>query len=324
MLSSAPDITRDHAIETWFGIGGRADRFATPQTLDHLRACIEVDPNLRVLGEGANLLVDDAGVANLVVSLNAGEFKAIEFDERERTMLVGAGVDLRTLIPKVVRLGWAGLEGLGGIPASIGGAIVMNAGGTHGQISDRLTRVHALDRDARTVTLERGEIDFSYRHSGLNHLLITGAEFRFGEGDASELRETHQRIMEAKGASQPLGAQSAGCCFKNPTTPHDMPPLPPALPDGARSGTRVPAGLLIDHAGCKGLSRGLCEVSRQHANFIVTPKPSPGKSATARDVARLMLDIRARVHDRFGITLEPEVVIWTRHGVGLDAIANDL
>ncbi|MGD9790355.1 MAG: UDP-N-acetylmuramate dehydrogenase [Phycisphaerales bacterium] len=324
MLSSAPDITHDHAIETWFGIGGRADRFASPQSVDQLRACIEVDPNLRVLGEGANLLVDDAGVADLVVTLNSGEFKAIEFDERERTLRVGAGVDLRMLIPKVVRLGWAGLEGLGGIPASIGGAIVMNAGGTHGQISDRLTRVHALDREARTITLERGEIDFSYRHSGLNHLLITSAEFRFGEGDAIELRETHRRIMEAKGASQPLAAHSAGCCFKNPITPHDLAPLPPALPDGAKRGSRVPAGLLIDHAGCKGLSRGLCEVSHQHANFIVTPKPDSRKKAAARDVARLMLEVRAKVHDRFGITLEPEVVIWTRHDVGLDAIANDL
>lgn len=147
-------------------------------------------------------------------------------------------MDLRTLIPKVVKLGWAGLEGLGGIPASIGGAIVMNAGGTYGQISDRLTRVHALDREARTITLERGEIDFSYRHSGLNHLLITSAEFRFGEGDAIELRETHRRIMEAKGArnpSPPTPPAAASRTPSRPTTSRRSHPHYPMVQRGARA-----------------------------------------------------------------------------------------
>ena len=131
--------------------------------------------------------------------------------------------------------------------------------------------------------------------------IVTAVEFGLDPGDAAPLRDRLKECMAYKKASQPMGAASAGCCFKNPT-------LGEAIEGVGDEGTRVSAGMLIDRAGCKGLRQGGAAVSEAHANFLVTDD-----GAKARDVIALMERVEARVRDTFGVTLEREVVVWTRH-----------
>lgn len=304
LASFGVPVTADATIPTWFDVGGRADRLVAPRTIDQLRACLAVDANLRVLGDGANLLVADDGVRELVVSLGQGEFAGVTW--HAEGVRVGAGAKLPQLINEAVRRGLSGLETLAGIPASIGGAVIMNAGGAFGQIADTLVSVHALDRAGRDVVLSRDQIAFGYRASGLQGLIITVAEFRLNPQDPALARSRQLEIMDYKKKSQPMADKSAGCVFKNPTLTHDIPELLGAGICTACAGQRLSAGLLIDRAGCKGLRHGAASVSDRHANFVVT---APG--ATATDVLALMSLVRDRVRAAFGVQLEPEVVIWS-------------
>lgn len=324
-------------IPTWFGVGGRADRLARPRSIDELRACLHMDPKLRVLGAGANLLVDDDGVGELVVSLAAPAFTAWSFEDSDSaetrlgidharttgSVRVMAGADLPKLILEAVRRGRAGLEGLGGIPANAGGALVMNAGGAFGQIADVVERVFAFARDGSFVVLERSQIDFGYRRSGLNEFIVLGADLSLGHAGPETLRKRLKEVMAYKAASQPMSANSAGCCYKNPTLAHDVHGI-------GRAGERVSAGLLIDRAGCKGLRVGSASVSERHANFLMVDKAAEAISAEhreagtpaaspsvphppkARDVIDLIALVQQRVRERFGVSLETEVVIWRR------------
>ena len=289
----------EHApIATWFGVGGGARRLATPGTHEQVRECVELDPSLRVLGDGANLLIDDQGVPELV--LDTGELNAVRWDERTGAVLAQAGASLPALIIEAVRRGLGGVEGLAGIPASVGGAAIMNASGAFGEFADTVSCVHAIDRDGRDVVLGRGEIDFGYRHSGLNHLIVTSVELRLTPEDPLVLRERLKETMAYKKRTQPMAADSAGCVFKNPT-------LHQPIKSVGDTGQRVSAGLLIDRAGCRGLHVGGAEVSHRHANFIITHE-----HARARDVIELMDMVAQRVLDAFGVTLAPEVVLWRR------------
>lgn len=293
-------------IPTWFGVGGRADALARPRSVDELRDLLRMYAGqpIRVLGDGANLLVDDDGVDGLVVSLDRlDSIEYIGYDpvtgsipDRARAicMRVGAGVKLPKLIVETVRFGIAGLEVLSGIPASVGGAVFMNAGGAFGQIADVVDTVHAVSRLGDTLRIPHDQIQFDYRHSGLGWLVITEVEFDVTLLPAerhAKLRQRMKDVMAYKRDTQPLGDDSAGCVFKNPLV-------------GAE---RVSAGMLIDRAGCKGMRVGGAQVSPQHANFIVT---EPG--CRARDVIALMEQVRARVHETLFVELEPEVAVWRR------------
>ncbi len=303
-------LQTDVPIPTWFGVGGGADVLASPRTSDELLACLDMDPGCRVLGEGANLLVHDAGVGGVVVRLAQGEFRMVERlpgregepDAETVVWRVGAGADLRRVITDSVREGLGGLEGLGGIPASIGGALVMNAGGAFGEIADVVRRVFAVSRDGEKLTLERGAIGFGYRKSGLREYIITGCEIGLRRGDPGQLRERLKEVMAYKKSTQPMAADSAGCCFKNPT-------LGRTIEDIGAAGDRVGAGLLIDRAGCKGLAVGGARVSERHANFFPV-----AEGARAADVIGLMEEVERRVFEAFGVRLEREVVVWQREG----------
>lgn len=303
--ATLPDfITHAAPIKTWFGIGGSAARFAKPRTPDDLRTCLAIDPALRVLGDGANLLVDDDGIDDLVVSLDAPGLAKIEVLDADKGLVrAGAGVHIFKLMNTTIRSGLGGLEVLAGVPATLGGAIVMNAGGAFGQIADVIERVYALDRSGREVVLERSDINFSYRHSGLTHLIVTAADLRLTRGDAAALEARKKEINDYKLRVQPMSANSAGCCFKNPTLPH-------AIEGIGEAGKRVSAGLLIDRAGLKGLRHQTARVSDLHGNFLVVDDKSIGK---ARDVIALMDIVNTRVHDRFGVHLDREVVVWSKH-----------
>jgi UDP-N-acetylmuramate dehydrogenase len=176
----------------------------------------------------------------------------------------------------------------------------MNAGGKFGTISDHLVAVHAMDRAGRMHELSKSDIDFSYRHSGLNHLIVCSAVFRLEHADPVALKHELSECMKYKTDSQPMSAKSAGCAFKNPT-------LNAAIEGIGEAGDRVSAGMLIDRAGCKGMQHDGASVSDLHANFITTTP-----DACARDVITLMKQVKERVHGHFGVQLDNEVVIWTR------------
>ncbi|HZW05844.1 MAG TPA: UDP-N-acetylmuramate dehydrogenase [Phycisphaerales bacterium] len=300
-------ILSDHPISTWYNCGGRAKRFARPAGVEQLRRCVEIDPALRILGEGANLLVADRGVDELVVRLDQGEFTALRIDQATATAHVGAGYDLMKLIHETHKAGLTGLENLGGIPASVGGAVTMNAGGTFGQIADYVHAVHGVTRKGEVVRLARNQIIFDYRHTDLGKagsgMVITTVELKLkravGEAGAAAARAKLKEVMAYKKKTQPMGADSCGCAFKNPTLLHDLRGI-------AVAGTRVSAGMLIDKAGCKGLSVGGATVSAQHGNFLYASSPA----CTAADLIALMRQVREKVKAMFDVTLQNEVVIW--------------
>ncbi len=295
-------IQANAPIPTWFGVGGGADALVLVKSEDDVRRGLEADAEVRVLGDGANLLVDDDGVGGVVLSM--GKFAGVEMHTDGR-VIAEAGAGLPGLVVESVRAGLGGLEGLAGIPATIGGAVMMNAGGTFGQIADAVARVHGFSRDGRAVTLERGEIAFGYRTSGLSGLVVTRVELALRPGNAEALRTQMKRVMAYKKDSQPMGANSAGCCFKNPTLAHDL-----RVDDGplmAHAGDRVSAGMLIDKAGLKGQRVRGAMVSERHGNFLV-----PESVTKARDIIELMELVERRVLERFGVRLEREVVVWRR------------
>ena len=306
MTASKLEILTDQPIATWFNLGGKAARMAKPRNADELRGCLELDPTLRILGDGANLLIADEGVKELVVSLSEGDFGTFTIGAIDArgyaNVRAGAGVHLFKLINATVEAGLTGLENLAGIPACVGGAVVMNAGGKFGSTSDYIASVEVIDRQGQAHTLKRAQIEFTYRHSSLTRAghIVTAAEFRLrrAEGGPAGVKAKLKEVTEFKKSTQPMNANSAGCCFKNPT-------LSDHVREIGTSGTRVSAGMLIDKAGCKGLRSGGAAVSDQHANFIVAEK-----GCTAGDVITLMRLVREKVQAAFKVTLEPEVVVW--------------
>jgi UDP-N-acetylmuramate dehydrogenase len=322
LVTSEPTILNDQPVPTWFGVGGRAKRLARVRSVEQLRACLAIDPALRILGDGANLLVGDAGVDELVVVLGepgeAGELNSWRVTDHgaHANVVVGAGANLPKLINEMVRQGLSGLEVLGGIPASVGGAVMMNAGGAFGEIGSVVASVTTLSRpsaqepEVREVVFARRQITFGYRSTllgtdgprgpagAVRDAIITSVELRLKKGTPEALRAKLKEVMEYKKKTQPLAERSAGCTFKNPVLSADLPGI-------AVAGTKVSAGLLIDRAGCKGLRVGGAEVSSTHANFFAC---HPG--ATAGDVLGLMRLVRQRVRESFGVELQPEVAIW--------------
>jgi UDP-N-acetylmuramate dehydrogenase len=292
-------------IDTWFGVGGGADRYARPADREELADCLVAyaGHTIRVLGDGANLLVHDDGVDGLVVDLV--DLEAVEYTPGETPdeviLHAQAGANLPRLIIESVREGYAGLESLAGIPATIGGAVIMNAGGAFGSIADLVLRVHAMSSTGTELVIPAEQISFDYRHSGLEHLVLTSVELRLrrvSDKARPALRDRLKEVMGYKAKTQPMAERSAGCCFKNPLA------VSPGLPG---AGQRVSAGKLIDEAGCKGLRIGGAEVSDRHANFIVTHD-----GCTAQDIIDLMSEIEKRVHAFCGVRLEREVKVWER------------
>lgn len=306
---NAPALTirteRHTPLSTWFRTGGRADRLAYPATVAEVVRCIHADPACRVIGEGANLLVDDDGIDGLCVRLTEGQLGRFEIDASECRVLAGAGAPLARLISACVRAGLAGPERLAGIPASVGGAAAMNAGGAFGDFAELVRGVHVVTRAGEARVLNRGEIAFDYRTGVPADAVVTLVDLQLEPADPAVLRDRRRDVMDYKSRTQPMSERSAGCAFRNPTLDEDLDT--PDGPIGAR-GERVSAGLLIDRAGCKGLAVGGAAVSEQHANFITTTR-----GASARDVIRLMDLVRERVFERFGVRLRREVVVWSRH-----------
>jgi UDP-N-acetylmuramate dehydrogenase len=269
---------------TSFRIGGPADLFIIVENEAELmrakRAAHQAGIPTFCLGRGTNLLVSDRGIRGLVVRLGAG-FNQISIDDVKVT--AGAGVDFGELVETVVERGLEGLEFGEGIPGTVGGGLVMNAGAFGGEIARVVAKVHGVTEqgDARALTPE--EVNFAYRRTNLPpHFVISRVDFELYHGDREAL---WARVMEVRGkraARQPQGVPNAGSIFKNPAGNF--------------------AGRLLEAAGMKGHRIGGAAFSDRHANFIVNLG-----EARADDVHALIELARAKVKEHSGVLLEPEV-----------------
>lgn len=289
---------------THYRLGGPAEYYVCPKNFNQLAEIVSHSRRenvpFRILGGGANVLVDDEGVDGVVVSLEAPCFTSVEWTvdgqpwdglRKDQPVLVkvGAGVDMARLTLLSVRRRLTGLECMAGIPGSVGGCIRMNAGGRWGEISTVVRDVSVITPSGELKTLTRDQVGFSYRHSNLGGAVVCAATLELMPGDAEEISARYKEIWAVKHAGQPLGAHSAGCVFKNP--PGDS------------------AGRLIDAAGLKNRTVGGAMVSPEHANFIVARE-----GGTARDVLDLISLVRRTVADRFSVNLELEIDVWQRRG----------
>jgi UDP-N-acetylmuramate dehydrogenase len=275
------------AMHTWFQLGGPAEFFAEPENPDQLVALVgraqQEGIDVRLLGQGSNILVRDEGIPGLVVKLSAPEFCKIEVSARR--IVAGGGAILGRIVTTAVHRGLAGLETLIGIPGTLGGALHGNAGSHGGDVGQWTSGATVLTAAGEVHHRGRDDLFFGYRESSLDDLVILEGSFQLEEDDPVELARRMQKHWIVKKAAQPMGHQCAGCVFKNPR--------------GAS------AGELIEKAGLKGTRIGGAVVSDRHANFIVAEPES-----TSSDVLRLIELIRSQVRDRLGVDLELEIEIW--------------
>lgn len=277
---------------TTFKIGGPATivTVKTDQQLqDLVRWARENDQPVKVLGAGSNLLVRDEGIEGVVLKLANG-FEAIESVTRDAFSMVekvtaGAGNTVRALGGYALKRGLAGLNFTLGIPGTVGGALRMNAGAWGSCMADATQAVTLLDAKGNVVSRKRQDLRFRYRGLDLaeGELILRG-EFALKRADRDVLRKEAAQMQKTRKAHQPLREPSAGCIFRNP--------------EG------MSAGELIEKAGLKGFRLGDAEISKKHANFIVNKG-----CAKASEVILLIEQIQKTVFQRFGIQLEPEVII---------------
>lgn len=274
------------AARTTFGIGGRAAFFIEPRSEADLSAAypaaLRSGLTVYILGGGSNLLVADDGVPGIVVCMTGLADKSLS--TRGSCVQVRAGTSLEKTIVWTARAGLSGLECLAGIPGTVGGAVRMNAGGTYGNIGDRVVSVWCVDRNGRIYARPGHDVQWGYRATDLRDPIVR-VEFDLYEKPPEAVKERRAQILGQKRAAQPIRMRSAGCFFKNPTGEH--------------------AGQLIESAGLKGSRVGEACVSETHANFIV----NLGR-ATAGEVLALSETVREEVSSEFGVELENEVCFW--------------
>jgi len=284
------DVRRDEPLSrhTSMRVGGPADLYCEVGDERDLAELIGWAHRERVpvfaLGGGTNLVVADRGIRGLTVKFGPG-FRRAEWsdDERGARVKVGAAANFKRLVLDSVERGLTGLEFGEGIPGTVGGGVIMNAGAFGGEIATVTEALHAVGRDGRALVLTRDELRFSYRRLDLPAgLIVTALELVLERGEPDEIAARLTRAKSRRDRRQPLGQPNAGSIFKNP--PGDF------------------AGRLIEQVGLKGHAVGAAQISPQHANFIVNTG-----GARAADVRALLELARDRVWDRRGVWLEPEV-----------------
>nr|WP_308650517.1 UDP-N-acetylmuramate dehydrogenase [uncultured Agathobacter sp.] len=281
---------------TTFRIGGPADYYAEPD-VSQISKLIEIakacDMPVTVIGNGSNLLVGDKGIRGLVIGIGKGlsEIEVTEAVAQQSTVqgnghviTVGAGAILAAVAAKAAEASLSGLEFASGIPGSVGGAVVMNAGAYGGEIKDVLIDATVLTAEGELKTVTRDELDLSYRHSIVPEkgYIVLSARFMLTPKPQDEIKSYMAELRAKRVEKQPLEYPSAGSTFKRP--------------EGYF------AGKLIMDAGLRGYSVGDAQVSGKHCGFVVNKG-----EATAADVLTLIKDVQETVLKQFGVKLEPEV-----------------
>lgn len=270
---------------TTFRIGGPADYFVMPQSEEEAAAavavCREEQVPYSIVGNGSNLLVSDAGYRGVVIQI----FKEMSGVEAEGTRIrAQAGASLARIAGAALEAGLAGFEFAAGIPGTLGGACVMNAGAYGGEMKDVLVNVTVLDESGRIRKLENAELELGYRTSIIakKGYIVLGAEIELKSGSQDEIRERMNELREKRVSKQPLEYPSAGSTFKRP--------------EGYF------AGKLIQDAGLRGFRVGDAMVSEKHCGFVIN-----AGEASAAEVDSLMRQVSERVQAQYGVALEPEV-----------------
>ena len=274
---------------TTYKVGGPAEAMVFPCGIKELGGLLsgvrQLDIPWRVIGGGSNILVADEGLLGVTIVLNKGFAAKEVVQDSEGAVLVKVetGSSLASFVNWCVEHCLTGMEFAVGIPGSVGGALVMNAGAFGGDISKVLSMVTLMDEQGNVTTKDASEMNYGYRHWGeeAGQIALEGF-FLLRRGDKQAIRTSCRKLLESRRTHQPVGP-SCGSFFKNP--PGDD-----------------SAGALIDRAGLKGIQVGGAMVSTKHANFLV----NKGK-ATAKDLVRLMQLIQSEVKEKFGVFLEPEV-----------------
>ena len=286
MLTSVMTFDEPLAKHTTFGIGGPAACMVFSETREELSTLLKYafQNNISVIfiGSGSNILVWDKGFDGIVISLKKS-FKNLSIKQNSQ-IIVESGVMLGTMVKQAMAAEIGGLESLIGVPGTVGGALIMNAGAFGSEISKYFEAAKTMTIEGDIKSYKKGEIEFSYRHSTFpkNEILLE-ATFQCKRGKPGEILKERKVASEGRKSNQPLKFRSAGSIFKNPSD-------------------TLAAGYLIDKAGLKGIERGGAAISEKHANFIVNMG-----GATAADVLYLIKLAKKYVAKKFNINLELEV-----------------
>ena len=270
---------------TTFRIGGPADYYLCPHSTEELQKilqiCRENKLEFFILGNGSNLWVSDKGYRGVVIQLWKN-FSDIETEDN--TITVKAGALLSKVAAEALEESLTGMEFASGIPGTMGGAVMMNAGAYGGEMKDIIREVTVLTREGELLTLSKEEMNFGYRTSVVKEkgYVVISAELQLRKGDREEIRKVMDELKERRVTKQPLDMPSAGSTFKRP--------------EGYF------AGKLIMDAGLRGFSVGGAQISEKHCGFVVNKG-----DATAADVLGLIGEVQKRVQEKFGVALEPEV-----------------
>ena len=272
---------------TWLQIGGQASLFAEPNSLDEL-AQLLADAHrqslpVRLLGSGSNILCRESGVDGLVISLTTAELSKIEI--RGESLVARAGARLNHVISAAVGAGLAGLEHLAGIPGTIGGGVVSNAGVTNDDLGSHVARVTVIDRDGRLSDMDRQQLQFGFRRSNLEDMVIAEVELALEAMDAAELTRRMQTNWIVKRNSQPPSGTRTVQAFIEP--------------DGASLAD------LLEEAAVRGLADGEVCLSSQHPGYLTV-----AGQATSEQVLALMERVARAVEIRCGIQLQSPLKIW--------------
>lgn len=301
------------AKHTYFKLGGPADLLYEAKTKDELvgavQSAIESKIPYLVIGGGSNILVSDAGFCGLVIKNRttsiqmkgfAGGVDKGKLDLKEAIVQADSGVPANMLIRYTLNQGLAGLEDMLGLPGSVGGAVYNNSHHVDKLWGDHIVEVEYLDKEGKIKKYTQKELQFSYDYSIFHKTkeVILSASFLLKQGDKDKLWEVANAAVKRRSSTQPLGIASSGCMFKN---------IP--LADKMRLGIPTQsAGYLIDKAGLKGMRVGGASVSEVHANFIVSDA-----TATSQDVIDLTKVIKAKIKEKFGVSLEEEVIFVSQN-----------
>ena len=280
-------IMRDEPMyrHTTFRVGGPADLFVMPQTKEEVRDILSVCKGngipCSVIGNGSNLLVSDKGYRGVIVQL----YKNMSgISVKGEQITAQAGALLSRIAARALEERLTGFEFAAGIPGTLGGACMMNAGAYGGEMKDILKEVLALTPEGGFCTLYDHELDMGYRSSVISKrgYIVLEAVIKLQEGEEQAIRERMEELKQKRVSKQPLEYPSAGSTFKRP--------------EGYF------AGKLIEDTGLRGFSVGGAQVSEKHCGFVINKG-----DATAADIAKLMCEVSARVQEKFGVVLEPEV-----------------
>ncbi|MEO0407119.1 MAG: UDP-N-acetylmuramate dehydrogenase [Cyanobacteria bacterium P01_A01_bin.135] len=272
---------------TSFQVGGAAELFVAPQTLDQLAEAVQWGKErglpVTVLGAGTNLLISDRGLQGLVICLR--RLRHSQIDPELAQVGATGGYPVARLAWQVAELGWAGFEWAAGIPGTVGGAVVMNAGAHRQATSDSLLSAQVLLPDSTLQQMSNEDLQFAYRTSVLQQQpgLVTYATFQLAPGGSpQQVTQTTKDFLHYRHTTQPYNLPNCGSVFRNP------------------KGDK--AGRLIEQAGLKGYQVGAAQVSLLHANFVVNLG-----GATAQNILEVITHVRDRVEDKWSVRLHREV-----------------